>query len=150
MRLSREENRENYNYFLRQLTAKGLIDRDRSKEHWGNIPIHVMEIECLYDIYEEGMRLIDLGCGAGNIIRYASFIGYEVKGVEFDTRFEEHLLRYDVEFVDIRKLDLNILSEYDVVYSYKPLKEEFPKFIEGIKKHMKEGSHLITPEYSHK
>lgn len=145
MKLLLEENRKNYKSFVQFLTRKRLLNGSKNYNHWGNIPIEVEYLEPLYNIYEEGKSLIDLGCGAGNVLRYAKNIGFKVKGIEFNEDFKGILKHYDVDFIDIRNMDLTVLSNFDVVYCYKPLKKGMSKFLIKIKENMKQNAVLITP-----
>lgn len=143
-----EENNKNYNYFIKHLSFKKLLDYNKNYNYWGNIPIEVEHLECLYDIYQPGMKFIDLGCGVGNVLRYAKNIGYDVTGIEFNEKFKEHLTNYDVLYQDVRKIDFNLLRKFDVIYSYKPLKNDFKEFIEKVKSYMKREAYLITPTFN--
>lgn len=149
MKLVREENNKNYKSFINHITKKKLLDGSKEYENWGNIPIEVEHLEQLYNLYEEGKSFIDLGCGVGNVLRYAKNIGYVTRGIEINTSYKKYLKNYNVSFIDITKMDLKELNNYDVVYSYKPLKGEFKEFVKKVKRNMKSGATLITPHFNH-
>ena len=133
MKLSLEENNKNYKFFLSVIAKEGLIDRNREYSYWANFPVDVKELECLYNFYVPGMSFIDLGCGAGQVLRYARHIGYKTKGIEFDKKFETVLTNFDVDFINLKEMDLRQLEMYDVVYCYKPFKKGLDDFLKQVK-----------------
>jgi cyclopropane fatty-acyl-phospholipid synthase-like methyltransferase len=142
-----EENGVDYIKYLNKVRGLNLIDNVDYKEHWGYITAHKDQLGYLYKIYEEGMSFIDLGCGAGNVLRYANNIGYDVTGVDFNDKLLNQIEDYKTINEDLRKLDKSIYKNYDVIFSYRPLKEEgFKKYINNVVDNMKVGGYLITPD----
>ena len=146
--MEKKLNNKDYNNFISLINRKELIDTKKTYDYWGNIPIEVEYLEPLYEIFKSGMTFIDLGCGAGNVLRYAKNVGFKVKGVEFNLDFKPHLRAYDVEFMDVLDFSIDEIIKFDVIYSYKPLKFEFDKFIHDIKNALPKNSHLITPYFN--
>jgi len=51
---------------------------------------------------------------------------------------------------DIRKLDKDFYKDFDVIYSYQPIKNnnEFQNYLSVVIDNMKIGSFLITPDFT--
>lgn len=142
------ENTEDYLMFIKFITLKGLTDRDRKKPYWGNLPITVNKLKGLYHVYKPNMKFLDLGCGVGNVLRYAKNIGYDVFGVEFNEELTRYLGDYNFIIKDITKLEDNFYSDFDIIYAYRPLKNEFESYINKVVNNMKSGSYIFTPTFN--
>jgi 2-polyprenyl-3-methyl-5-hydroxy-6-metoxy-1,4-benzoquinol methylase len=141
-----KDNNVEYIKFAMQLAKEGLVDLKGTNNNYGNIITQPYHLKVLYDVFEEGMTFIDLGCGAGNVLNYAYNIGYNVEGVEWNKDLINK--NHNVIHADITKIDPSVWKNIDVIYTYKPLKKGMDEFINKIIKHMKKGAHLITPEYN--
>ena len=145
--MDKKKNTRDYITFLNKVRRLGLIDNEE-KEYYGYITAHHEQLKCLYEIYQEGMTFIDLGCGAGNVLRYADNIGYKVTGVEFNLSLCAHLGKYDHINKDIKTLDEDVLNKYDVIYCYRPLKDdELKEYLNKVIGGMSKGSYLIIPDF---
>jgi len=145
--VNKEENGIDYIKFLNKVRNLNLIDNTNYDEYYGYITIHKSELECLYDIYKEGMTFLDLGCGAGNVLRYANNIGYNVTGVDFNKELLKYANNYKTIECDLRDLDCNEYKKYDVIFSYRPLKGvEFNNYIKKVFNCMNKKSYLLTPD----
>lgn len=145
-----EDNSRDYLLFQQYITLKGATDRDRKKSYWGNVPVSSNNLQCLYNIYKPNMKLLDLGCGAGNVLRFAKNIGFDVFGVEFNKELTVYLGDYDYIHGDITKLSKDFYKKFDVIYAYRPLKKEFQDYVELIVNNMKSGSYILTPDFEFK
>lgn len=143
--MNKKENKKEYINKLNKVRALNLIDNSE-KDYWGYITAHIDQIECLYDVYQEGMTFLDLGCGAGNVLEYAERIGYDVIGVDFNPE----LLKYThckTVCEDIKKLTKEFYQKFDVIYCYRPLKtKELKEYILSLESKIKPGTILITPD----
>ena len=130
---------------IAHLKKEGALNYDRDTKYWGNIPIEHTHLYDLYTIFEQGYKFLDLGCGAGNVLRFAQNAGYEVTGVELDEALFKYLEGYNYFSNDMRKLSPDFYSEYDVIYSYSPLKEGMQLFVDKVIASMKIGAYLVLP-----
>lgn len=138
-------NNADYVVFLNKVRGLDLIDNTSDRDYWGYITAHHEQLHYLYDIYQEGMTFLDLGCGAGNVLRYADNIGYNVTGVDFNKDLLKHV-EYKKVHSDFKDLSDNFYKEFDVIFSYRPLKKEFLiPYLEKVRLHMKKDSVLVTP-----
>lgn len=142
-----KSNELKYNEYIKTIKEEGMVDNSRELPYWGNIPIKSFYLNPLYEIYKPGYKFLDLGCGVGNVLLFAKNIGYDVFGVEFNYKYLNHLKGYKHLHYDITKLDGNFYNDFDVIYSYKPLKENFNNFLEDVISNMKENSFLLTPQH---
>jgi 2-polyprenyl-3-methyl-5-hydroxy-6-metoxy-1,4-benzoquinol methylase len=145
--MTEKQNGAEYIKYLNKVRKLDLIDNTQYDTHHGYITAHKDQLAPLYDIFVEGMTFIDLGCGAGNVLKYADNIGYDVTGVDFDKNLLKHAEHKTIHcsFEDIEDDDY---KKYDVIYIYRPLKEEQLKvYIEKIKVCMKVGSYIFAPDF---
>lgn len=140
-------NSADYVEYIAYLKEEGVLNYDRTTKNWGNLPIEWPLLGCLYDIYKEGFTFVDLGCGAGNVLRYAQNAGYEVAGVEYDKTLFKYLEPYNYFSNNIEDLSPEFYKDYDVIYSYCPLKDGQRDYINSIIEHMKPGAYLVLPFY---
>jgi SAM-dependent methyltransferase len=140
-------NGKDYLLYQQYLKEKGVFDYDKNHSYWGNVPITSPVLKPLYKIFKQGMKFLDLGCGAGNVLRFADNIGYNVKGIEFNAELLKYTGAYKTEIKDIRELDENIYSTFDVIYTYRPLKLELEEYLVRVIQNMKTGSFIITPDF---
>jgi SAM-dependent methyltransferase len=127
------------------MTKKGLIDNvvnDKS-EFFNNIIIDVRFLKDLYKIYQPNLTFLELGCGVGNVLRFAKNIGFKVTGIEIN----QNLIQDNIEVInmDIQKYPAENYKDYDVIYIYRPLKNGYDDYINLIIDNMKSGSILMTP-----
>lgn len=89
----------------------------------------------------EGKRILDLGCGKGNMVRYIAqyFDPAFVQGVDLSCK-EESGFNYSIKKDDARKLDLDDNS-YDVVYSIGTFEH-----INGLQDTLKEIKRILKPK----
>jgi len=149
--MNEKQNGNDYIKYLNKVRELGLIDNTQYEHHHGYITAHKDQLKPLYDIFVEGMSFIDLGCGAGNVLRYADNIGYDVTGVDFNKDLLEHAKDYKTIHCSFDDLKDDDYKKYDVIYIYRPLKEkELKVYIEKIKRCMKEGSYIFAPDFLYK
>jgi len=140
-----KDNVIDYLVYTESMTKKGLIDNqiDKESEFFNNIIIDVRFLEDLHKIYQPNLTFLELGCGVGNVLRFAKNIGFKVTGIEID----KNLIQDNTEVInmDIQKYPTDNYKEYDVIYIYRPLKTGYDDYINLIIENMKCGSILITP-----
>jgi len=144
--MTEQKNILEYKDYLLRLRNIGLINKNKELDHWGNYPIKYPYLRPLYTIFKSGFKFLDLGSGAGQVLKFASNIGYEVTGVEFDKKLVS--LHSSTIFKDIREIDFSFYKDFDVIYSYKPIKndDEFKLYLETVASSMKLSSYLLIPD----
>lgn len=140
-----KDNVIDYLLYTESMTQKGLIDNnvDQKSEFFNNIIIDVRFLKDLYKIYQPNLKFLELGCGVGNVLRFAKNIGFKVTGIEIN----QNLIQNTEEVInmDILNYPVENYKDYDVIYIYRPLKNGYDDYINLIIENMKEGSILITP-----
>jgi len=145
-----ENNLIEYRKALMEFNKRGLLYKGTNEKNWGFVPCPDGLIQELYNIYEEGFTLIDLGCGAGNILDFAKNIGYEVLGIDWDREILKEIeKKHSFVHKDINELDPSFWADKNVVYTYIPIKSkaEMRKLLHKVANNMSIGSYLYTPEY---
>ena len=100
-------------------------------------------------LYSGQFNFLDAGCGTGNILLLAAAIGFNVKGLEHDSKIIKLAKIINPLYNDIKKQDILTYKEYgkfDVIYYYRPFRDndkqtEFERLVEN---QMKIGSLLIA------
>ena len=142
-----EDNNKQYSEALIDFGKRNLISMG-DENNYGFVPTPVTLIEPLNDIFTEGMTLIDLGCGAGNVLTYAKNIGYDVLGVDWNRDILKELERtHSFIHEDITKIDKSFWADKDVIYCYVPVKSNFKSLLYKVSRSMKPGAYLFTPEW---
>lgn len=136
---------EDYKSFLEYLEFKRLSDKDSTLNYWGNFPSDHTHLKILYNKVVPKTRFLDLGCGTGQILRVAKALGAYCHGVEFEPNFFPYLTEYDCECCDIRELPDTFYSQFDFIYIYRPLKENYKEYVYHVGSNMKKGALLYTP-----
>jgi SAM-dependent methyltransferase len=140
-----KDNVIDYLVYTESMTEKGLIDNnvDQKSEFFNNIIIDVRFLKDLYKIYQPNLTFLELGCGVGNVLRFAKNIGFKVTGIEIN----QNLIQDNTEVInmDIQKYPVENYKNYDVIYIYRPLKNGYDDYINLIIDNMKSGSILMTP-----
>ena len=148
----RDNNLDSIEYikYLSDNNISNTLESSYELDYWNFITMDYTYYTVIYPLYERYncKSIIDLGCGAGNVLRYAMNIGYETTGVDFEDFSiynKEHIFIHK----DIRGLELSIYSQYDVIYIALPLKigKGFEEYISIIQDNMKVGQYIITPLY---
>ena len=141
-----------YNEYIENLNRLGLIDENNyythTSDYWDNTCVDSSLLFPLINIYKDGMSLVDLGCGAGNIMFFSKLIGYKSTGIDYKSKYR-HICRLhgDFQLSNIEDIEIKTLNSYDVIYSYRPLRVGFEEFINKVIDNMFEGQYLITPTY---
>jgi uncharacterized UPF0146 family protein len=140
-----KDNVIDYLLYTESMSEKGLIDNnvDQKSEFFNNIIIDVRFLKDLYKIFKPNALFLELGCGVGNVLRFAKNIGFNVTGIEINQNLIQDTLQ--VINMDIQKYPIENYKNYDVIYIYRPLKNGYDDYIELIIKNMKRGSILMTP-----
>jgi len=105
-------------------------------------------------------KIIELGCGAGNYIRYFSDLGFDATGVDISEKAIEiarELAKKSgvkCEFIvaDVLGDMSEIKTEYDFVYDWELLHHIFPedrnKYIENVQRLLKPQGHYLSVCFS--
>lgn len=144
-----KDNIVNYTSYVNRLVSMKLINTEDETEsvHWNNLVIDPKLLAPLYFIFKEGMKLLDLGCGVGNVLKFANNIGFKTKGIEKDKRFISSLTNYDHLIKNILDVDPREYNKYDVIYSYNSVMAGNEDFLNSVIDNMKVGAYLFTPAY---
>jgi SAM-dependent methyltransferase len=139
-----------YIKYLSDNNISNTLESSYKLDYWNFITMDYIYYTVLYPLYERFncRTIIDIGCGAGNVLRYAKNIGYETTGVDFE---DFSIYNKDHIFIhkDIRDLDIKTYSQYDVIYIALPLKigKGFEEYIKIIQDNMNINQYIITPLY---
>lgn len=133
--------------FVKEMKSKGLIQTevDQESKVWNNIVIDVKFLKGLYKVYQPNMKFLELGCGVGNVLRFAKNIGYVTSGFEIDSKLFGKSNNPDIYRGDITLIPTYNYKNSDVIYCYRPLKEGYEDYINMVVSNMKTGAILMTP-----
>lgn len=147
-----KDNVIDYLDFVKEMKSKGLISSvaDQDSKVWNNLVIDVKYLKELYNFYSPNMCFLELGCGVGNVLRFANNIGYLTMGFEIDSNLTKGLKNPNIINFDIRKLPDFEYKNSDIIYCYRPIKEGYDEYIEKVISVMKSGAILMTPMTFHK
>jgi len=104
--------------------------------------------------YKKGIRLLDIGCGCGFLLKEGKSLGWEVTGIEIcEEEVEFAIKQFGVNVIKGNFLDLNIEGKFDVITMF-DLIEHLTNPSECFKKCyslLKENRFLIiaTPDVEH-
>lgn len=134
-----------YNKLVNYFKVDCDLKFEKDLDYWGYTAIDYNYINCLEELYNDGDRFLELGCGPGNVLKVAKDFGYDVTGVEIDKKYEEYLKDYNYIIGDITKLDYDFYNKFDFIYTHKPLKKGLKKYLDIVTDNMKNGAILYTP-----
>jgi len=107
--------------------------------------IDVKYLRPLYGIFKPEMKFLELGCGGGNVVRFANNIGYKSTGVEINRELTKDLVNVQIINCDIKLLSPYEYQTNDVIYIYSPFNEGFDEYVEMVVDSMKVGAYIMTP-----
>ena len=99
----------------------------------------------LYDINND-FKFYDLGCGVGSVLYFLKKIGYKnPTGVEMNLDLKKYHNDLDVIYGDLLELDLSFLRDANIIYLYRPIKDEIlsSKLIDNILLNTKPGTIIL-------
>jgi hypothetical protein len=70
------------------------------------------------------VKMCDMGCGIGLVVKYCKKMGIDAMGVEYQKKQYQELHKkfgINVKYGDFFKMDLGFLKEQDIVYLYQPV-----------------------------
>jgi hypothetical protein len=143
----KDNNLDNIQYIKSIINVSKTVEESKDLDYWDNIPMSHHEYSILYALWNfKCKRILDIGCGAGNVLRYAKNIGFETTGIDFQD-FSPYNLNHTFIHKDLRELDPSFYSQYDIIYIAMPLKigQGFEELIDLIKDNIKVGQYIITP-----
>ncbi len=145
IKIEYRDNKELYNSYIKYIDSEKITDYSEYPEHWSNIPVNVEWLKFLYRYYKDDMFFVDLGCGSGQVLRFAKNIGYNVEGIDIDD-YKELNKELNFKQKDIRKI--KSFSKWDIIYLYEPLKgDHLDSLISKIINTSKEGALIVTINY---
>ena len=95
--------------------------------------------------YHKGSKLLDIGCGFGNILRLSNYIGYESTGIEINEKLSKYHKGLNVIYGDILNMNLNFIKEFDIIYLYRPIEplDKCDKLFDLLYDNMKDSCKII-------
>lgn len=132
------------NYISKLENSEVSFKPDFQSKNWNFVPVQHELLAHLYQIYKDGFKFIDLGCGIGNVLEFAHNIGYDVLGVENNPDYLKYN-NFKVLQQDIKSLEPDFYKQFDVIYCYLPLKDEMEHYINYVVESMKLNSYIVTP-----
>ena len=140
-------------YFQKQMKRPYQYNVARQGDYFPFIPSSdaawVIDRLTRVQMHQDGMKLklIDCGCGIGNVMLLAKSIGYYVYGIEYDlesSKIAESLTDSKVVCGDI--LTFDGYADFDVIYYYTPIRDvdKMRKFLEKIINDMKVGGIIVS------
>ena len=99
-------------------------------------------------------KLVDLGCGRGDMLRAFHSVGYEVCGTDLSPSAKKNCAPHPVEIIDLQNNKTGLVpSSFDIVFSksvIEHLQDPIP-FLENAKELLKEDGKAIfmTPSWVH-
>lgn len=147
-----------------KLSNQGYRLKDKTA-CFGVIPYHSLgflaeELERIQKLLlkelKQRPKFLDIGCGTGNIVMLAYYLGYKAAGLEYNLRtFRVAKQMCNAPYlVTIIRGDMRAFehySEYDVLYYYQPMAgcEVMEKFTTRLAKEMKPGAYVICIGTTH-
>lgn len=93
------------------------------------------------------LKICDLGCGYGTLLYICEKMGYDITGLEYQKKLKKFhdILNIDVIYGDFFKIDMSFLSNFDVIYLYRPIddRNKMKELINIIHKNMREDAIVI-------
>lgn len=129
--------------------AKNLQDeRGHTPNVFGrfaHIPSNGLAEKLLEKYYEPGFKLLDIGCGLGNILKLGNEIGYQSTGIEINESLKKYHEGLNVIYGDVLNIDLKFIKDFDVIYLYRPLGplNKCNKLFEKLYKNCKDNCKII-------
>lgn len=105
------------------IKAKNELSFDNITSRFGPVPSPLWIEELLNDFYKDGSKLLDIGCGFGNILKLSNEIGYKSTGIEINEDLSKHHKELDVIYGDVLNMDLSFIKKFDIIYTYRIIKE---------------------------
>lgn len=89
--------------------------------YFEELPSKGIAEELLEEYYKPGFKLLDIGCGLGNILKMGNEIGYQSTGIEINEELKKYHNDLNVIYGDVLKMDLRFIREFDIIYLYRPI-----------------------------
>lgn len=135
-----------YGKDMDDIKSKRNTMSDKATGRFEHIPSNDLAEELLEKYYKTGFKLLDIGCGMGNILKLGNAIGYDSYGIEVNHKLRKYHDGLKVIYGDILNLpDYKFLKKFDVVYLYRPIEplDKCNDLFEILHKHCKEGCKII-------
>ncbi|MCB1713248.1 MAG: class I SAM-dependent methyltransferase, partial [Candidatus Riesia sp.] len=103
---------------------------DDIKDNYDGVEDEILQYDIIYDsdgyykhlfspdvedilrkYYKPGFKLLDIGCGVGNIMKLANHIGYQTTGIEVNKELKKYHNGLNVIYGDILKINTSFLKE---------------------------------------
>jgi len=89
--------------------------------YFGHIMSPIVAEKLLMEYYKPGYKLMDIGCGLGNILRLSNYIGYKSWGVEINDKLSKYHDGLNVIYGDVLNIDLKFIKDFDILFLYRPI-----------------------------
>jgi len=86
--------------------------------------LNIKTLKYIKDKSNKKLKICDLGCGYGTFLYVCKKMGYDVTGVEYQKKmkkFNKMLGIEDVIYGDFFNINMSFLSDFDVIYLYRPI-----------------------------
>jgi hypothetical protein len=133
---------------------KVLYDDNDKGKYWGFHASYFGVFNILYTIKsilekngKSNIKLIDIGCGVGNVVRICNKMGYNSEGIEYQKELSKHHNDIRVKYGDVFD-NMDSLKDKDVIYLYQPFYDDNleAKFLNKLYDIVNEGTVVI---YTH-
>lgn len=105
-----------------EILSKKRGIRPNKEGYFEELPSRDLAEELLTKYYKPGFKLLDIGCGIGNILKLGNAIGYESTGIEINRGLEKFHRGLNVIYGDILIMpNYNFFKQFDVIYLYRPI-----------------------------
>lgn len=104
------------------VSQKGVM-ASKDKGYFKELPSNELAEDLLEEYYKPGFKLLDIGCGIGNILKLGNEIGYQSTGIEVNEKMKKYHNGLDVIYGDALEIDFRFINKFDVIYLYRPIEK---------------------------
>lgn len=139
---------KNYYYIIIDIFRDYTQTQSNELKYFQAIPMSSSVISDLATIrksFNEIPKLLDVGCGKGNILSLASVLGFNAHGIEYRKEYKEDLIKIRAKFKIGEAFDIKDYDYYDVIYAYMPISdhEKMFKLLNVIDNQISEGKLIL-------
>jgi len=104
-----------------KLSKEEGVRANKKTGYFKHITSPILAEKLLIKYYKPGFKLLDIGCGMGNILKLAEEIGYGATGIEINKKLSKYHSELDVVYGDALYMDLSFINKFDIIYLYRPI-----------------------------